>query len=176
MNHVIKSLIDCDLTNSSLRKLVFNCGDEQDEQELSRYLKQYALKNDLLGVAKTFVAITDDKQVLGYYTLSASLINFSESFIKENKLPSYPIPVVLIGKLAVQQDCQGTGLGKSLMRDAFLRTVELSKNIGVYAIRVDPSNESKQSYYVQKLGFITLNENLSVFLPLETIRKAIYSK
>jgi hypothetical protein len=80
MNFVIKSLAECDFTKSGLRKLAFDCGDADDEQELSRYIKQYALKNDQLGIAKVFVAIADDLQVFGYYTLSASLIDFPESF------------------------------------------------------------------------------------------------
>jgi hypothetical protein len=63
MNFVIKSLAECDFTKSSLRKLAFDCGDAHDEQELSRYIKQYALKNDQLGVAKIFVAIADDLKV-----------------------------------------------------------------------------------------------------------------
>ena len=78
MNFVIKSLAECGFTKSGLRKLAFDCGDADDEQELSRYIKQYALKNDQLGIAKIFVAIADDLKVFGYYTLSASLIDFPE--------------------------------------------------------------------------------------------------
>lgn len=171
MNFVIKSLAECDFTKSSLRKLAFDCGDADDEQELSRYIKQYALKNDQLGVAKMFVAIADDLQVLGYYTLSASLIDFPESFPNKDKLPSYPIPVVLIGKLAVDKNCQGMGMGQALMIDAFLRILNISQNIGVYAIRVDPSNAIKQSYYIRKFQFVPFNETLSVCLPIEAIRE-----
>ena len=171
MNFVIKSLAECDFTKSGLRKLAFDCGDAHDEQELSRYIKQYALKNDQLGVAKIFVAIADDLKVLGYYTLSASLIDFPESFPNKDKLPSYPIPVVLIGKLAVDKSCQGMGIGQALMIDAFLRILDISQNVGVYAIRVDPSNEVKQSYYIRKFQFVPFNETLSVCLPIEAIRE-----
>ncbi len=171
MNFVIKSLAECGFSKSGLRKLAFDCGDEHDEQELSIYIKQYALKNDQLGVAKIFVAIADDLKVLGYYTLSASLIDFPESFPNKDKLPSYPIPVVLIGKLAVDKSCQGMGIGQALMIDAFLRILDGSQNVGVYAIRVDPSNEIKQSYYIQKFQFVPFNETLSVCLPIEAIRE-----
>jgi hypothetical protein len=173
MSYVIKSLADCGFTKSSLRKLAFDCGDADDELELSRYIKQYALKNDLLGVAKTFVAIADDLQVFGYYTLSASLIDFPESFPNKDKLPSYPIPVALIGKLAVNKSCQGMGIGQALMRDAFSRILDIAQNIAIYAIRIDPSNQIKQGYYIQKFGFIPFDETLSVFLPIETVRDAL---
>ncbi|MFN4831174.1 MAG: hypothetical protein ACK6C7_01340 [Pseudanabaena sp.] len=107
MSYVIKSLTESGFTKSSLRKLSFDCGNADDEQELAIYIKRYALTNDQSGCAKTFVAITDDLQVLGYYTLSASLIDLPESFRKQAKLPDYPSPVVLIGKLAVYKSCQG---------------------------------------------------------------------
>ena len=173
MSYVVKSLTECGFTKSSLRKLSFDCGNADDEQDLAIYIKRYALTNDLLGVAKTFVAIADDLQVLGYCTLSASLIDFPESFLNQDKLPSYPIPVVLIGKLAVDKSCHGQGIGQALMRDAFLRILEIAKSIGIYAIRIDPSNQIKQGYYIQKFGFIPFDEKLSVFLPIATIREAL---
>ena len=117
------------------------------------------------------LAIADDLKVLGYYTLSASLIDFPELFLNKDKLPSYPIPVALIGKLAVNKSCQGMGMGQALMIDAFLRILDISQNVGVYAIRVDPSNEIKQSYYIQKFQFVPFNETLSVCLPIEAIRE-----
>ncbi len=173
MSYVIKSLAESGFTKSSLRKLSFDCGNDDDEQELSIYIKRYALTNDQSGCAKTFVAITDDLQVLGYYTLSASLIDLPESFRKEAKLPDYPSPVVLIGKLAVCKSCQGEGIDQALMRDAFLRILEIAKNIGVCGIRIDPSNQIKQGYYIQKCGFIPFDETLSVYLPIETVREAL---
>jgi GNAT superfamily N-acetyltransferase len=65
------------------------------------------------------LAIADDLQVFGYYTLSASLIDFPESFPNKDKLQSCLIPVALIGKLAVNKSCQGMGIGQALMRDAY---------------------------------------------------------
>ena len=93
-----------------------------------RHSKPQKTRQVLLRVWQTHcsqkLAIADDLKVLGYYTLSASLIDFPELFPNKDKLPSYPIPVALIGKLAI------------------------------YAIRIDPSNQIKQGYYIQKFGFI----------------------
>ena len=123
-----------------------------------RHSKPQKTRQVLLRVWQTHcsqkLAIADDLQVFGYHTLSASLIDFPESFLNKDKLPSYPIPVALIGKLAVNKSCQGMGIGQVLMRDAFLRILDIAQNIAIYAIRIDPSNQIKQGYYIQKFGFI----------------------
>ena len=89
---------------------LFDCGNA----ELNNYLKRYARQNDKLGINKTFVAINPDTPVVvdGYYTISSSAIDF-QSLPEENKkkLPAYPVPSALIGKLAVDIPCQGEGLG-----------------------------------------------------------------
>ena len=142
-----------------------------------RHSKPQKTRQVLLRVWQTHcsqkLAISDDLQVFGYYTLSESLIDFPESFRKQAKLPDYLSPVVLIGKLAVYKSCYGKGIGQALMRDAFLRIFEIAKNIGVCAIRIEPSTQIKQGYYIQKFGFILFDETLSVFLPIETVREAL---
>jgi hypothetical protein len=92
----------------------FDCGD----QSLNDYLKKYARQNHLKGIAKTFVALSEieeDVKIQGYYTVSASIIEFKS--LPENyqkKLPAYPIPTLLIGKLAVDINSKGQGLGTEL--------------------------------------------------------------
>ena len=62
---------------------------------------------------------------------SQCLIDFPESFLNKDKLPSYPIPVALIGKLAVNKSCQGMAIGQVLMRDAFLRILDIAQNMAI---------------------------------------------
>ena len=83
------------------------------------------------------------------------------------------MPVALIDMLAVNKSCQGIGIGQALMRDAFLRIFDIAQNMAIYAIRIDPSNEIKQGYYIQKFDFIPFDETLSVFLPIKTVREAL---
>ena len=89
----------------------FDCGID----ELNDYLKKYARQNARKGIAKTFVAIADieTRIVLGYYSVSMDKIEF-ESLPTEyrRKIPRYPLPAMLIGKLAVDISIQGRGLGK----------------------------------------------------------------
>ena len=148
----------------------FDCGNE----ELNNYLQRYARQNDKLGINKTFVAIEPDTPVVvdGYYTISSSAIDF-QSLPEENKrkLPAYPVPAALIGRLAVDISCQGEGLGTELLVDALLRIVRASSQIGIYVVRVDAIDEKAKQFYL-KHEFIPFEDSLlSLFLPIKTIKR-----
>lgn len=148
----------------------FDCGNE----ELNNYLKRYARQNDKSGINKTFVAVKADTPTFvdGYYTISSSTIEF-ESLPEESrkKLPAYPIPAALIGRLAVDLARQGEGLGTELLVDALLRIVRASSQIGIYAVRVDAIDDRAKQFYL-KHEFIPFQDNsLSLFLPLKTIKQ-----
>lgn len=150
----------------------FDCGD----RVLNDYLKKYARQNHNRGIAKTFVAIpaTGGQKVAGYYTVSASVIEFQslpESYQK--KLPAYPIPAMLIGKLAVDNSVKGQGLGKELLVNALLRAVRTSTEIGIFAVRVDAIDEKAAEFYL-KYEFIPFKDQpLSLFLPIATIAREL---
>lgn len=148
----------------------FDCG----YQMLNDYLKKYARQNHEKGIAKTFVAISQGKslRIDGYYTLSSTVIEF-DSMPKSyrQKMPKYPIPAILIGKLAVDNSVQGKGLGGELLVDALLRIVKVSGEIGIFAVRVDAINLKAKEFYL-KYEFIPFSDqNLSLFLPIKTIIK-----
>lgn len=136
-------------SKSSLKK--FDCG----IKELNLYLHGYAQKNDVLGLGKTFIALDEDNNILGYFTLSTAQINYEElpTSYKTN-LPKYPIPSIRIARLAVQKDLQGKGIGKKLLTLAFLKIIQVSDITGLYLIIVD-AKESSESFY-KHYGFIKL--------------------
>lgn len=146
----------------------FDCG----YPVLNNYLKKYARQNHEKGIAKTFVAISPSNslRIEGYYTVSASVIEFAsrpESYQKG--MPTYPIPVILIGKLAVDNSVQGQGLGGELLVDAILRAVKASQEIGIFGVRVDAIDLKAKAFYL-KYEFIPFQEQpLSLFLPIKTI-------
>ena len=149
---------------------LFDCGNK----ELNNYLKHYAIQNDKLGINKTFVAVRSDTPVVidGYYTISSSAIDF-QSLPKENKrkLPAYPVPAALIGRLAVDVSCQGEGLGTELLINALFRIVRASSEIGIYAVRVDAIDERARQFYL-KHEFISFQDSpLSLFLPIKTVKQ-----
>ncbi len=148
----------------------FDCGNEN----LNNYLKKYARQNHNKGIAKTFVAISNsenDLKIRGYYTLSASIIEFeSLPKIYQKKLPAYPIPTLLIGKLAVDKTCKGQGLGTELLINALHRAVKTSLEMGIFAVRVDAIDLKAKKIYL-KYEFIPFeDQELSLFLPISTIK------
>lgn len=149
----------------------FDCGDT----DLNDYLAHFVSQDSKRSLTRAFVLIQDEAQekdtlVRGYYTLSATNIQ-REKFPTEQakKLPRYPIPAVLLGRLAVSNQLQGKGLGAFLLVDALKRVARASATIGVYAVLVDASSEKAAQYY-QDFGFIALNDQpRTLFLPMETI-------
>ena len=87
------------------------------------------------------------------------------------KLPRYPIPAVLLGRLAVDRSVQGKKLGEYLLIDALKRVAAASATIGVHAVVVDALNERAAAYYLG-FGFAAFHGHpLTLFLPLETVLK-----
>jgi len=87
-------------------------------------------------------------------------------------LPRHPVPVMRIGRLAVDRSTQGMGVGAALLRDALLRAVELSRKVGTCVVLVDAIDESAMKFY-ERYGFIPLKDiPLTLVLPVETIAAA----
>ena len=154
-------------SKSALKK--FDC----DTEVLNSFLYRYALKNDELGIGRTFVALDDNNQIAGYFTLATAQVAYNE--IPEDfkgKLPKYPIPALRIARLAVSKDLQGKGVGKWLLAQAFIKIIHVSDVTGLYFIIVD-AKESSKSFY-EHYGFQKfMDEELSYFILVDTVRKAI---
>jgi GNAT superfamily N-acetyltransferase len=132
----------------------FDCG----EKALDEYLQRYASQDIKRGVARVFVASPAEKpQVLaGFYTLSAASIaadTLPEKWRK--KLPRYPVPVALLGRLAVSRQSQEQGLGSILLVDACKRVAAASEALAMAAIVVDAKSPKAGAFY-QHFGFIEL--------------------
>ncbi len=127
----------------------FDCG----APSLNEWLRTRALKNETTGASRTFVSIDSETEaVAGYYCLSASslLLEAAPGGVRRN-MPD-PIPVILIGRLAVDQTFKGKGLGASLLQHALLKGVEASRIIGARAFIVDALDDDAEAFY-RKFGF-----------------------
>lgn len=149
-------------------RTIFSCG----TAALDRYLQQQARQDAEKSVAAPFVLTAPpEPQVLGYYTLSASLVNVSElPEALTKKLPRYPqLPVTLLGRLAVDDSMKGKGRGQFLLMDAMHRSLQAAANIAAMALVVDAKDDAAKAFY-RHYGFIALQQQPGrLFLSMTTV-------
>ena len=163
--------IRVELLDGTHRREGFDCG----VPALNRYLLRQASQDMRRNVGRVYVALEPEStQVVGYYTLSAASIERESLTVTEaQRLPHYPVPCVLLGRLAVDQPRQGTGLGQHLLLDAVYRVAGASRVIGIHALLVDAKNEPAARFY-QRYGFVPLpREQRRLFLPLATLQRLV---
>jgi GNAT superfamily N-acetyltransferase len=143
----------------------FDCG----ETILNEYLQRFAGQHDRKGLGRTYVAVDPgEKMVKGYYTISSGAVSFED--VPEN-LPRYPVPVVLLARLAVDRSASGHGLDVMLLIHALKKADEVSEHLGVHAVAVDALNEAARAFYL-KYGFTELlDDPLHLYLPMRKIRQ-----
>lgn len=137
-------------------------------EPLNRYLREQVSQDIRRRVATCFVALADGQRIAGYYTLaSASLFLADLPAATARKLPRYPtVPVVRMGRLAVDQAYSGQGLGAALLADALARAAR--SEVAAYALMVDAKDPHAAAFY-QHHGFVALADaSLVLFLPLAT--------
>lgn len=149
----------------------FDCGDEGK----NKFLKNFALQNNKGGLGRTYVAVKPDegnKKVYGYYTISSSAVKF-ENLPPAKHLPRYPLPAILIGKLAIDKTAQKQGLGTALLFDALKRAARVAEEIGVFLIEIKAVNERAKNLYV-KIGFLEmLDEPMKLYLGIKKVRQLL---
>ncbi len=156
--------------DSSHQRDAFCCGKASLDDFLRTLAGQYEKKN----FGRTYVAVRpNDAKVYGYYTLASSAIPLHLLPAKvTKKLPKHPVPVALLGRLAVDQSAQGQGLGRELLVDALKRCLGLAKQIGIFAVEVWAIDEEAKHFYL-KYGFTAfLDHDRHLFLPLKTIENS----
>ncbi len=126
----------------------FDCG----EPVLNDWLKKRALKNESSGASRTFVVCQDNK-VVGFYVLATGSVMHQHAPSKVRRNMPEPVPVMILGRLAVSKDMQSAGLGRGLLRDAILRTLGVSKQAGIKALLVHALSDAAHKFYRQ-CGFI----------------------
>ena len=147
----------------------FSCG----EPALDSYLQRQVSQDVRRRVAQVFVAIHDSpERIAGYYSLSAA--SFERGQLPQSlakRLPHYPVPAAILGRLAVDRALQGKGLGELLLIDVARRVQRASSAVAIYAISVDAKDDRAQAFY-ERYGFQAFAEMpRRLFLPLRTIEK-----
>jgi GNAT superfamily N-acetyltransferase len=146
----------------------FDCG----EDSLNEWLKKRALKNNASGASRCFV-IAEDKNVVGYYSLSAGAISHETAPKSMRRNMPNPLPVLLLGRLAIDQRYHNQGLGQALLRDAMIRAVTIANDTGVFAILLHALSEQAKRFYLSR-GFIESPlQPMTLMMTLQTIRNIL---
>lgn len=145
----------------------FSCG----KPPLDDWLKYRALKSEGRS-ARTYVVCAGD-EVVGYYCLATGSVRLAEFPPKiAGDLPN-PVPVILIGRLAVASSYQGMKIGKGLLRDALLRAVHVSQQAGCRAVMVHAIDADAAAFY-SAFGFITYRDGeRTFFMSMKQIAAAL---
>jgi GNAT superfamily N-acetyltransferase len=125
----------------------FECG----EPSLDAWLQRRALQNEENGASRTYV-VCAGQQVVGYYALAVGAVAHSETPGRVRRNMPDPVPIMIIGRLAVHKDYQGRKIGAGLLRDAVLRTLQAADIAGIRAILVHAISERARKFY-QDCGF-----------------------
>jgi GNAT superfamily N-acetyltransferase len=143
----------------------FDCG----EPSLNAWLQNRAWQNEQSGPSRTYV-ICADPSVIGYYSLSAGALLRDAAPKRLQRNAPDPIPVVLLGRLAVDRRHQGQGIGKALLQDAILRVLQAAQIIGVSILVVEAISVEAKRFYVE-YGFIECpTRPMTLCLPLAPLR------
>ena len=121
----------------------FDCG----HVALNEFLQRYALVNQKSNSSQTYVSCNAG-QVAGFYSLAVGSVEPSQSAPRVVKgIPRHPVPVMILARLAIDQRHQRQGLGKALLKNALLRTVQAADIAGIRALLVHAKDEEARSWY-----------------------------
>jgi GNAT superfamily N-acetyltransferase len=147
---------------------------------LDDYFRRHALVNDQGDVGRTYVLDASEQAIqaglptiLGFYTLSmASVAPQDAAAVLSRRLPRYPMPVALIGRLAVDERVRGQRLGEALLLDALARVVEASKLVACLGVIVDAKDPGAEVFY-ERYDFVLVDGASwphRMFLPIQIAR------
>lgn len=148
----------------------FDC----DNASLNDFIRTKAAKHRTIGISRTMVLPDSVKTEQGlhpikaYYTTSIATIERA-TLPKGNKLPPYPVPVLLIARLAIANNQKGQGLGKITLIKALEHLLIISESTSAVAVIVDPIDENADAFY-RHFGFLDLNDQASrLYIPMKTV-------
>lgn len=148
----------------------FDCG----IASLDAWLVRRALRNQVAGASRTFVACESDK-IAGFYALASGSIATNAAPGRFRRNMPEPIPVAVLGRLAVDRTYQGRGLGRALFRDAAKRLLNAADTLGIRGIVVHAISDDARRFYVE-LGLESSPlDPMTLTIPLSDLREALSS-
>ena len=136
----------------------FACG----EPSFDDWLKRRALANQVSGASRTYV-VCEGRRVMGFYCLASGAIAAAEAPSKVRRNMPDPIPMMVIGRLAIDQRWHGRGIGRALLRDAVRRTLQAAGIVGVRGILVHALSSNAKKF-CEACGFQEFPSNPNTLL------------
>jgi GNAT superfamily N-acetyltransferase len=148
----------------------FDCG----KASLNEWLARHARQAQVSGSARTYV-VANSARVMGYSSLTVGQVDVLEASERIRKgMGNYPIPVIILARLAVARSVHGRGIGAGLLQDAIRRAVAVSEQAGVRALLAHPIDETARFY--RRFGFeISPTREQQLLLLLKDARKLLLS-
>jgi GNAT superfamily N-acetyltransferase len=147
-------------------------GFDSGVSSLDDWLKRRARPNQVSGASRTFV-LTEEKRVVGYYALASGGIAVAASAGRFRRNMPDPVPVAVLGRLAIDLAHQGKGLGRALFRDCAMRVAHAADSIGIRGIIVHAISDEARAFYVA-LGFDPApGDPMTLMVTLGDIRKGL---
>jgi len=146
----------------------FDCG----VPELDDWLKRRALENEAARASRTFVVV-GDRRVAGYYALATGAISQALATGRVRRNMPEPIPVMILGRLAVDRAHQGAGLGSAMLRDALLRTLAAAELAGIRAVLLHAISEKARSFYLRHGFAPSPLDPMTLMIRLTDVEKAL---
>ena len=148
----------------------FDCG---THESLNQWLKKYALQNQASDSARTYV-VHRANIVVGYYAISAGSISKESATPRAGQgLANHPIPIALLGRLAVHKTEQGTGLGRALLKDALSRMEQAADILGIRAILVHAIDQKARAFYARFDFEPCPDDDLHMMLLMKDLRREL---
>ena len=122
-------------------------------ESLTTWLQKRALVNATSGASRCYVVCDDAQQVIGYYALAAGSVASEAALRRLHRNMPDPLPVIVLGRLAVHTDWSGKGIGSGLLKDAVLRSIQAADSIGVRALMCHAIDDEAKAFYL-KHGFV----------------------
>ena len=140
----------------------FACGVDS----LDDWLKKRAYQNQLSGASRTYVVLEEEK-VVGYYCLASGALELSDAPTQVRRNMPNPIPVAILGRLAIDKSFQKKGLGVALLQDATVRTIQAGGILGIRGLLAHALSIEAKSFY-EHHGFIASpTQPMTLILPLK---------
>jgi GNAT superfamily N-acetyltransferase len=147
----------------------FDCG----QGDLNLFLSRYALQNQRANASTTYVALSAD-EVVGYYTLVVGQVAYEDAPERLIKgMAHHPVPLMVLARLATDRCWQGKGIGRGMLKDAMLRTLNAADIAGIRALAVHAKDADARAFYEHFDFLPSPTDPLHLYLLMKDIRRSI---